>query len=125
MRVLSILQPHAACVFVAGRHVHSLPYSTSHRGLLCIYASRQIEESRKFTECETLGEGSAWCTDAIIGCVDLIGTTRNSESPWAVPGRVHWQFANACLFDTPIVCAHTIGLWDADRDLVRRLAQEL
>lgn len=41
-------------------------------------------------------------TSAIIGYVDVVGVTTDSESMWAEENCQHWQLANAHVFDEPI-----------------------
>ena len=39
---------------------------------------------------------------AIIGYVDVVGFTTESDSVWAGEGQIHWKLENAYLFDEPI-----------------------
>lgn len=50
--------------------------------------------------------------DAIIGSVELLDIVRDSESPWAEPGKFHWILGSAHLFDEPITrIRERPGVW--------------
>jgi len=61
------------------------------------------------------GRGCALKGDAIIGRVDLIGVTQDSQSPWALPYHYHWRLTNAELLDPPITGVKgKLRLWNFD-----------
>lgn len=54
---------------------------------------------------------------SIIGYVDVVGFTKESNSFWAAPEQIHWQLKNAYLFDEPIQGVKgKLGLFDYDID---------
>jgi len=49
---------------------------------------------------------------AIIGTAKLVDIVRESESPWAEPGRYHWILKEPVIFSTPIKgVREKSGLW--------------
>ena len=60
---------------------------------------------------------------AIVATVRLDGWTSESESPWAVPGQVHWLLSAV----EPVAALPRMngrqGLWDVPRDAARPCAR--
>lgn len=50
---------------------------------------------------------------AIIGKVNLIDITQDSQSEWAKPGQFHWILKNAILYKTPLLFIKgKLKLWE-------------
>lgn len=107
MKALSIFQPWAWAIFNAGRNVENRNCLTPHRGPLLIYASKTrfkddwqnavewmceyvpgLLEDILIPDMENLDLGG------IIGRVELVDCIRNSNSPWAMEGQIHWILKN-------------------------------
>jgi hypothetical protein len=111
--VLTIRQPWASAIFLAGKDVENRSWSTNHRGRLWIHAGRATDRA----------EPDAWARDAglrlpeerlprgvILGCVELVDVVRDSLSPWAMPGEYHWVLGRPLLLERPVERKGGLGL---------------
>jgi len=96
IKVLSVKQPWAWCIFNAGKDVENRTWETIYRGELYIHASKKfdwgaytsmIERSNNIPQNMKLFE-----TGGIIGKVDLVSCVYNHESNWAQKDMCHWVF---------------------------------
>jgi hypothetical protein len=114
LRAISVRQPYASALFSPdpGRRktVENRTWNTRHRGRLYIHASRKIDWQ---------ATGEYWGDDddydlptgCLIGHVDLLDVTRDSESRWAASGKFHWILGNPVLLPRPVPCPGKLGLW--------------
>lgn len=52
---------------------------------------------------------------AIIGTVELYDCVRDSDSPWALPGRWHWLLRDPRALKRPIPVRGRQGWWSYER----------
>jgi hypothetical protein len=48
---------------------------------------------------------------AVVAVATLAGARRNSDSPWGVPGQIHWGLADVVELPKPVRCPGERGLW--------------
>lgn len=110
-QVLTIRQPWASALFVAGKDVENRPRRTGYRGRLWIHAGKNPDRSEVD---EWAGSTGIWVPpeplprEVIIGCVELVDCVEDSDSEWAMPGEFHWLLRRPMRLKTPI--AHTGSL---------------
>lgn len=96
-RVLSVRQPHAAAFFYADppKDIENRGWRASYTGALFIHAAiREDPHWRRSPMADVLAAlpvAALAVRGAIIGMCELTSYTRDSSSPWAVPGLWHWQ----------------------------------
>jgi ASCH domain len=111
--VLTIRQPWASAIFVAGKNVENRTWRTHYRGRLWIHAARHASrrEQDRWTD-----EHGLWVPQeplprgAIIGAVELVDCVEDSESPWALAGHYHWLLCKPMLLERPVPRAGELGL---------------
>lgn len=110
--VLTLRQPWASAVFVAGKDVENRTWSTRYRGRLWIHAAKatawpdtRLEERRGLWVPEDpLPRG------VILGCVELVDCVRRFDSPWALRDHYHWLLRRPMLLERPVPHAGRLGL---------------
>ena len=117
MKCLSVRQPWANAIFMAGKDVENRAYRRKYRGPLLIHASLQIDSApttgppAKRLQSVTAGPMP---TGAIIGVVRLLDVVENSRSKWAEPDKWHWLLAEPQLLAEPITCAGKLGIFEVE-----------
>lgn len=97
--IISLRQPWASAVFVAGKDVENRSWWTEYRGRLWIHASLRPSPTPNGTlrvALECLPRG------VILGSVELIDIVENARSRWSVDGSFHWLLGSPCPLATPI-----------------------
>lgn len=140
MKALTIRQPWAGAVALGWKPVENRSRCFHHRGQLLIHAGTAL--TADFAEAERLildqagqavpilgspREPAAWALGAIVGVVDLVDAHRcdGSCSPWAQPGLVHHQLANARPLSRPIPATGRLGLWAPTPDVLAAVREVL
>ena len=104
-RVITVWQPWAYALIYLGKDVENRPWSTAYRGPLLIHSGRRVDpagtERLRAAGAELPDE--AYRTGHIVGMAELTGCVRDSPSPWATPGSVHWLLSSARAA-TSLVC---------------------
>ncbi len=112
--VLTVRQPWASAIFVAGKDVENRSWSTEHRGRLWIHAGSYAHRDEAD---RAAAERGLWVPEeplprgVILGCVELVDCVRESESPWAVPDMFHWLLRRPMLLERPVAHEGKPGLW--------------
>ncbi|WGL50666.1 hypothetical protein P5P86_11895 [Nocardioides sp. BP30] len=136
MRALTIRQPWAGAFFADSnaKDVENRSSATPYRGPFLIHSGQQvaIEATALSTVRQLLGyeppvgvprAGAQWALGAVIGVAELVEIhsveqCRRSCSPWALPARAHWRFANARVLVRPVPAAGKLGPWVPSADLL-------
>ena len=133
MKVLSVQQPWASLICSGVKDIENRTWQPKEvPGRILIHASSKkiprdydmkyllpeemsvISNLKLFGICPDYDE---MYYSSIIGYVDVVGFTTDSNSFWAGPDQIHWQLENAYLFDQPIQDVKgKLGLFDFDLD---------
>jgi hypothetical protein len=133
MKVLSVQQPWASLICTGVKDVENRTWQPKEvPGRILIHASAKkiprdydmkyllpeeisvISNMKLFGICPDYNE---LYYSSIIGYVDVVGFTNDSDSFWAGPGQTHWKLENAFLFDEPIQDVKgKLGLFDYPLD---------
>ena len=98
--VLTVRQPWASAIFLAGKDVENRGRQTPYRGRLWIHAGefkgreeadRWASRRERWLPEEPLPRG------VILGCVELVDCVASAASPWAMTGEYHWILARPML----------------------------
>lgn len=155
MKALSILQPWASLVVMGHKQIETRSWSTTYRGLLLIHASagrkkegrelcKDLRWGRLAADCDWYGSANF---GAVIGCVKLVETVRFinchpgtdfrekgrrwdlTEREYAFgdysPGRYGWLLSEPVMFDKPIPCKGSLGLWAPDEATIKAIEKVL
>ena len=91
--VLTIRQPWASAILLAGKDVENRGWATDYRGRLWIHAG--VHKGRAEPDRWAKRQG-LWVPDeplprgVILGSVELVDIVADSDSPWALRGQLHW-----------------------------------
>jgi hypothetical protein len=124
-RVVSVRQPHASAFFWGRppKTVENRSRPTAYRGLVFIHAAMRDdpnwERSPMRDVLAALPVTATGIHGAIIGLVELVSCTRDSTSPWALPGMWHWQVEPVFPM-VEISMRGRLGLWTPDDSWLRR-----
>ena len=133
MKVLSVQQPWSSLICTGVKDVENRTWQPKEvPGRILIHASAKkiprdydmkyllpeeisvISNMKLFGICPDYDE---LYYSSIIGYVDVVGFTNDSDSFWASPGQTHWVLENAYLFDEPIQDVKgKLGLFDYPLD---------
>ena len=118
MKALTIRQPWASLICCGAKDIENRKWQPKENpGRLLIHASSKkvpadyglyispiqnsvISNLRTYGICPDYKDMPL---SAIVGYVEVMGFTRDSDSLWADAGNIHWQLHNAFLFDKPIL----------------------
>ena len=64
-------------------------------------------------------------TSAIVAVAKFGSITTDNPSPWAFPGRVHWELKEVKFFDKPIPSRGRQRLWTLSEDQRGKIAEQL
>jgi ASCH domain len=111
--LLTVRQPWASAILVAGKDVENRTRSTNYRGRLWIHAGRATAQAESD---HWARERGVWIPDeplprgVILGCVELVDVVRDSDSPWAAPDHWHWLLRWPMLLARPVELKGSLGL---------------
>ncbi len=126
LRVLSVRHPWAWAVLHAGKDVENRTWTTAHRGMVAIQAGRlPAADAREKLRAMGIEVPAGLPTGVVLGVVDLVGIVRDSGSPWAVPGRWHWQLANPRPLAEPVSLLGRQSLFTASAAVERAVRAQL
>jgi hypothetical protein len=126
LKALSIRQPWAHAITHLGKDVENRSWRRNYTGPLLIHASAYREPNPHRLLCECMAnppsrnELADLPTGAIIGVVDLIDYTKDSESKWAEKGAWHLHLRNARPIK-PAKCKGQLGLWIPQSSIIEKL----
>jgi hypothetical protein len=103
--VLTVRQPWASAIFLAGKNVENRPRPTRYRGRLWIHAGlfkNRDEPDRWAVEQDIWVPAEPLPRGAILGCVELVDCVDDYDSPWALPGYYHWVLRQPKLLVRPV-----------------------
>jgi hypothetical protein len=110
--MITLRQPFASAVFLAGKDVENRTWTTEYRGRLWIHAaSRPARE-----DSPVYARRGLWLPEeplprgVILGCVDLVDCIKRSGSPWGLRDHWHWLLANPRVLVHPKVAQGGLGL---------------
>jgi hypothetical protein len=113
MKALTVRQPWASLIVAGIKDVENRPRRIRYRGKLAIHAGLRVDDEGM----EMYGhliEGSL-PLGAVIGSVDVVDCTSDSDSPWALSDCYHWILANPRRLKRPVPATGKLGLWDFQR----------
>lgn len=117
MKTLSVRQPYASLLCAGIKDIENRSWKPANLPcrILIHASSAKIPKSwSKKTSPWIVSQFAAWAdmgwipsidempTSAIIGYVDVVGVTTESDSVWADEKSLQWQLTNAYVFDEPI-----------------------
>lgn len=117
MKTLSVRQPYASLLCAGIKDIENRSWKPAKLPcrILIHASSAKIPKSwSKKTSPWIVSQFAAWAdmgwipsidempTSAIIGYVDVVGVTTESDSVWADENSLQWQLTNAYVFDEPI-----------------------
>jgi hypothetical protein len=121
---ITLQQPFASLVMgqlpEAGvKDVENRNWPTAHRGRLWIHAATRTKLATPLPGGRTLRDVLAQLPPAqralplgqVLGYVDLVDVIRDSPSPWAFPGSVHWILARPRPLPEPVHMTGRLRLW--------------
>lgn len=116
IKVLSVKQPWAWCIFNAGKNVENRTWATNYRGELYIHASQQFDWlglKQLNDEYEVPRDMILFEQGAIIGKVDIVSCVVNHPSNWA--DKKCWNFVleNPKPIK-PIYCKGRLNIFEVD-----------
>jgi hypothetical protein len=129
-KALTLKQPWAAALAVAGKDVENRVWTTKYRGPLAIHAGmnqdifgaeRQVDgvsvRERTLSACYRLGlpAESIWLKAHVIALVRLHDVLSASDSPWYIQGQYAWIVRDVVPI-VPVPMHGTLGLWAAEFD---------
>jgi hypothetical protein len=115
MRVLTIRQPWASLIVVAGlKDVENRTWPTSHRGPLAIHAGASPDKTATPEDWAAIAAFGDRPVGAIIGIVDVVDCVQGYDSPYALGGFWHWVLENPRALPEAIPAKGRLGLWTFD-----------
>lgn len=117
---LTIRQPWASAIMSGKKDIENRTWSTSYRGPLVVHAGSSKADALAYDYCERLGASISPTLPrgVILGVVDLVDIVESSDSPWAMPGNLHWVLANPRPLDMPVAYLGRLGLLNVPSDLL-------
>lgn len=117
VRALTVRQPWAWAIAHAGKDVENRWWATRWRGQLLIHAGKtqptHWEQQVLLSHTGVLP--ATYALGAIVAVAQLTGICPPHRcqcfSPWAEPGRYHWQLRSIRPLAQPIPCSGARGLW--------------
>jgi hypothetical protein len=143
MMALTIRQPWAWAIAVAGKDVENRTWHTGYRGPLAIHAALAEDApdsmpgaARRAYDVAAFGQAPAATLGAIIAVAELAGchlrydlnaecNERRICSQWAVPAQWHWQLASVLVLARPVIVRGRLGLWPVPAVIARQVAAEI
>ncbi|WP_063842725.1 ASCH domain-containing protein [Sphaerimonospora mesophila] len=121
MKALTVRNPWAWAIAHGVKTIENRTWNTTYRGRLAIHAAARPDREDAFARVYELTGAYVLKSpaSAIVAVVDLVDvcTAQDCEcGPWAVPGQLHWQFANARELPDPVPCKGRLGLWDLNSE---------
>jgi hypothetical protein len=124
MKALTLSQPWAWAILVAGKDVENRGWRTNYRGPLAIHAGKTREKSWKFPR-GTPKPPEDLVRGAIVGIVDLVDVVEHSRSKWFGGEPYAWVLRNPRLLMEPIPCRGWLQLWNLPPQQLRLLHRRL
>lgn len=148
MRCLSVRQPWAYAIFELGKDIENRTWTTRHRGLMLIHASKSQPSAVKIAELENIvlanelttqslkhtenahrflktSATNTYTLGSIIGSVELVDIVQNSKSQWACENQHHWILQNPVLFSEPVYASGRQNLWRPDAATQKKIDRQL
>lgn len=133
MKCLSVQQPWASVICTGVKDIENRTWQPKEvPGRILIHASAKripknfddtnpcldvVSAMQNMRTFGILPEYDQLPTSAIIGYVNVVGFEKNEDSIWGGPDSIHWNLANAYLFDKPIENVKgKLGLFDYPLD---------
>lgn len=128
LRTITLHQPWASALAAGVKDVENRPQRTTIRGAFLIHAGTQLwEDDVEFVHRHAPGlivDPDALPYGAIIGVANLVDVVFDSRSPWAFPGKAHWEVEDAALL-TPVRASGRQGWWYHDVPRPKQLPQSI
>jgi hypothetical protein len=141
MKAISLIQPYATLVLSGAKRYETRSWSTNHRGLLAIHASKTVPLEIQYvcleepfqTALRAAGYESAveLPRGVLLGTVEIVEVTATdrldfsqiSESERAFgdyrPGRFAWKLANPRRLAQPVMWIGQVGMFNVEESVVR------
>lgn len=111
--IITVRQPFASAIFLAGKNVENRSWPTNYRGRLWIHAATKLYPRhqigpRSIALLRELSWRTAWaelprgCILGSVTLVDVVEPGQARASKWAMSGNYHWVLDGPVLLDSPI-----------------------
>src|SRR5262249_18011402 len=111
--LLTIRQPWASAIFVAGKDVENRSWTCDYRGRLWIHAGLHKGGVGPDRWARRRGVGvpeEPLARGVILGRIELVDILRDADSRWAVRGQFHWLLRRPRLLMRPVPWRGGLGL---------------
>lgn len=118
IKVLSVKQPWAWCIFNAGKDIENRSWATTYRGKLYIHASKQFDwgaYSNIMLDYNIPQNLKTFEQGGIVGSVNVDACIKNSVSNWADKNLWNWVLRNQ-KSTTFRPCKGQLGIFDMEVD---------
>lgn len=123
MKALTIKQPWAWAILLAGKDVENRSWSTDYRGPLLIHAGASFDRLAQLPQ-RTPPVPDDLVFSAILGVVDLVDVVEASRSKW-FSGPYGWVLRNPRPFRSPVAGPGRLRLWEPSPAQIRAVRRQL
>lgn len=112
--VLTICQPWAWAIAVAGKDVENRSWATRYRGPLIIHAGKSHSHLGSLNPADYPGCPAVPALldfGAVVAVARLADVVLDSKSAWAERRMYHWALRDVVKLATPVACQGAQGLW--------------
>lgn len=141
MLALTIRQPWAWAILVAGKDVENRTWPTSYRGPIAIHAARGMTHLEWCQFLDFYRHSVGWHTGvhidgpplpepaelvrgAIVGTAEVVDCVTEHPSPW-FEGPRGFVLDNVVALPEPIPCKGALGLWDVPAMIAHQVARSI
>lgn len=126
IKAITVKQPWAKLIMLGLKRVENRPTSMEYRGRIAIHVAKTRADESELESALALINGDetralvrkCWEENqhagCVIGTVELVDIVRDSDSPWAIPGKFHWVLRQPRLFPASDIRAARgqLGVWN-------------
>jgi ASCH domain len=113
IKTITIKQPYASAIILGLKDVENRTWTTTHRGTIAIHSARSINTDghSKIQRISGIDLPDNLPLGQILGYIDILDITTDSDSPYAIHGNYHWILGNPRPLRHPIPMAGKLGLY--------------
>ena len=123
IKALTVRQPWAWAIALAGKDVENRSWRTGYRGPLAIHAGLGLDSPGDLPSAALATfnrSGYVLPAGAVVAVAELAGCHMAAKAPgcgellcsdWAVAGQWHWRLAHVRPLAEPVRCRGRLGLW--------------
>lgn len=116
--VLTVQQPYASAILLAGKDVENRTWSTEFRGRLWIHAAARSSGRPVPKRLRALVPSDPLPRGLLLGHVILRDVVRDAKSTWRERGCFHWVLDSPFVLADPIPYKGRLGLTYVDRAML-------